>query len=162
MLGSTSEGCIADASMTISHHCSELPSIILHLWRSQRCENKQFNQALAPHDFSQFPVCNVSHSGSPRHYKGCSATISSAQGWLTDSLQPSPFRCAKIIPPITPPFWPTVPTSRKDHLQNHTQRGSWIEVDKADPQRQGHQVLDCIWVYTYKTNQDGTLPTFNY
>ena len=54
------------------------------------------------------------------------------------------------------PFGPQFLQAEKDHLQSHTEKGSWIEVDKAEPQAQGHQILDCMWVYTYKTNQDGT------
>jgi len=39
-------------------------------------------------------------------------------------------------------------------LQSHSTIKSWIEVEKLKAQNQ--QILDYIWVYTYKFNQDGT------
>ena len=43
--------------------------------------------------------------------------------------------------------------AEEEHLQSHIQKQSWSEADKQ--QAQGHQVLDCMWVYTYKFNPDG-------
>lgn len=54
------------------------------------------------------------------------------------------------------PFGPQFLQAEKDHLQSHANMQSWCEVDRSDPQAQGHQTLDCMWVYTYKFNQDGT------
>lgn len=41
----------------------------------------------------------------------------------------------------------------KEHLKSHEQMGSWTEVDN---QAIEDQILDYIWVYTYKVNSDET------
>lgn len=45
--------------------------------------------------------------------------------------------------------------AEKDHLQSHDEMGSWEEID--DREAQGHQILDYMWVYTYKLDKDGIL-----
>jgi hypothetical protein len=41
------------------------------------------------------------------------------------------------------------------HLKNHAAKRSWDAVRKK--KAIGHQVLDCIWVFTYKTDKHGML-----
>lgn len=53
------------------------------------------------------------------------------------------------------PFEAQFLQAEKDHLQSHAIMQSWDEVDKQLPQAHGHQILDCMWVYTYKTSQNG-------
>ena len=47
--------------------------------------------------------------------------------------------------------------AEKDHLQSHQDMNSWTEIDQDDLQSRGKQVLGCMWVYTYKSDQDGFL-----
>jgi hypothetical protein len=47
--------------------------------------------------------------------------------------------------------------AEKDHLQSHEQMGSWIEIPSCDPRIRNSQVLDCMWVYVYKTDKQGYL-----
>lgn len=41
------------------------------------------------------------------------------------------------------------------HLQSHQEMQSWIEISKSDPSARNKQVLDCMWVYTYKFDKHG-------
>lgn len=43
--------------------------------------------------------------------------------------------------------------AEKTHLQSHEEMNSWIEVLKEEAR--GHQILDCMWVYTYKFDKAG-------
>ena len=43
--------------------------------------------------------------------------------------------------------------AEKDHLEGHKQMNSWTEVPAKPVQRSGEQILDCMWVYTYKLDQ---------
>ncbi|EAQ89508.1 hypothetical protein CHGG_06127 [Chaetomium globosum CBS 148.51] len=47
--------------------------------------------------------------------------------------------------------------AERDHLQSHEKTGSWEEVSRHSDQIQGNQILDCMWVYTYKFNTRGFL-----
>jgi hypothetical protein len=40
--------------------------------------------------------------------------------------------------------------AEKEHLQNHEQMESWTEVPATPVRKSGQQILDCMWVYTYK------------
>ncbi|KAG6240118.1 hypothetical protein E4U25_008408 [Claviceps purpurea] len=40
-----------------------------------------------------------------------------------------------------------------DHLASHRQMKSWTEVSHPSVKRKGSQILDCMWVYTYKLNK---------
>jgi hypothetical protein len=39
------------------------------------------------------------------------------------------------------------------HLASHKQMQSWREVPLSSAKLTGHQILDCMWVYTYKVNE---------
>jgi hypothetical protein len=39
------------------------------------------------------------------------------------------------------------------HLASHHQMKSWIEIQQRPIKQAGHQILDCMWVYTYKLNK---------
>ncbi|KAF7570459.1 hypothetical protein PtrM4_104610 [Pyrenophora tritici-repentis] len=43
--------------------------------------------------------------------------------------------------------------AEKTHLQSHQQMKSWTEVQASPVKRAGHQILDCMWVYTYKLDK---------
>jgi hypothetical protein len=43
--------------------------------------------------------------------------------------------------------------AEKVHLDSHKQMQSWVEVPASAVKRAGHQVLDCMWVYTYKLDK---------
>lgn len=40
--------------------------------------------------------------------------------------------------------------AEKEHLQSHKQMESWTEVPATPVRKSGQQILDCMWVYTYK------------
>ena len=40
--------------------------------------------------------------------------------------------------------------AERSHLQSHREMKSWSEVPTAPVKATGHQILDCMWVYTYK------------
>jgi len=48
------------------------------------------------------------------------------------------------------PFGTQFLQAEEDYLQSYSTMKSWIEVEK--PKAQGQQILDCMWVYTYKFN----------
>lgn len=41
------------------------------------------------------------------------------------------------------------------HLNSHREMQSWIEISKSDQSARNQQVLDCMWVYTYKSDKHG-------
>ncbi|KID81860.1 polyprotein [Metarhizium guizhouense ARSEF 977] len=41
------------------------------------------------------------------------------------------------------------------HLKSHKEMQSWIEISKSDQSVRNQQVLDCMWVYTYKFDKHG-------
>ena len=40
--------------------------------------------------------------------------------------------------------------AEKSHLNSHKEMNSWSEVPVKPIKLAGHQILDCMWVYTYK------------
>jgi hypothetical protein len=43
--------------------------------------------------------------------------------------------------------------AEESHLQSHREMQSWVEVPAAPVRNSGQQVLDCMWVYTYKLDK---------
>jgi hypothetical protein len=70
---------------------------------------------------------------------------------------------ASALPPV--PKWHTdlerhplgdqFIAAEKEHLESHRSKGSWREIPRRDPAVRFKQVLDCMWVYTYKFNKSG-------
>jgi hypothetical protein len=44
--------------------------------------------------------------------------------------------------------------AEQEHLASHQQIKSWKEVPLKAVKLAGHQILDCMWVYTYKLNRN--------
>jgi hypothetical protein len=42
-----------------------------------------------------------------------------------------------------------------EHLESHRQMKSWTKVPVRRARETGKQILDCMWVYTYKLNKEG-------
>ena len=47
--------------------------------------------------------------------------------------------------------------AEEDHLASHVEKESWTEISRDEAKQGGRQVLDCMWVYTYKFNTKGFL-----
>lgn len=47
--------------------------------------------------------------------------------------------------------------AQKDHLESHKQMGSWSEMSSRDPRVRSSEILDCMWVFTYKFDKHGYL-----
>ncbi|KAG5786568.1 hypothetical protein H9Q69_014351, partial [Fusarium xylarioides] len=47
--------------------------------------------------------------------------------------------------------------AQEDHLESHKQMGSWTEIARSDSRIGNSQILDCMWVFTYKFNKHGYL-----
>jgi len=47
--------------------------------------------------------------------------------------------------------------AEKTHLESHRKMESWIEISRRDPRVRNSQILDCMWVYTYKFDKHGYL-----
>lgn len=47
--------------------------------------------------------------------------------------------------------------AEQTHLESHRQMKSWIEASRSDPRIRNSQILDCMWVYTYKLDKHGYL-----
>ncbi|KAF7558077.1 hypothetical protein G7046_g5886 [Stylonectria norvegica] len=47
--------------------------------------------------------------------------------------------------------------AEKSHLESHQEMESWIEISRTDSRIRNSQVLDCMWVYTYKFDEQGYL-----
>ena len=43
--------------------------------------------------------------------------------------------------------------AEREHLASHHKMNSWSEVPQRPIKQAGHQILDCMWVYTYKLNK---------
>lgn len=43
--------------------------------------------------------------------------------------------------------------AERDHLASHAKMGSWKEIPLSPVKRKGEQILDCMWVYTYKLDK---------
>ena len=42
--------------------------------------------------------------------------------------------------------------AERAHIDSHKEMRSWYEVSAKEPRKAGKQVLDCMWVYIYKTD----------
>jgi len=51
------------------------------------------------------------------------------------------------------PLYEMFKEAERAHLESHKQMKSWIEIPAAPVKRTGHQILDCMWVYTYKLDK---------
>jgi hypothetical protein len=51
------------------------------------------------------------------------------------------------------PLFEMFKEAEKEHLNSHEQMKSWIEVPAKPIKRSGQQILDCMWVYTYKLDK---------
>ncbi|KAL9572097.1 hypothetical protein ACKAV7_003814 [Fusarium commune] len=47
--------------------------------------------------------------------------------------------------------------AQKDHLESHKQMESWTEIARRDSRVGNSEVLDCMWVFTYKFDKHGYL-----
>ena len=47
--------------------------------------------------------------------------------------------------------------AEKEHLESHNKMRSWTEVPSKRIKLTGQQILDCMWVYTYKLDKDHRL-----
>ncbi|KAI8659271.1 hypothetical protein NCS56_01144000 [Fusarium sp. Ph1] len=47
--------------------------------------------------------------------------------------------------------------AQRDHLESHRQMSSWTEIARCDPRIRNSQILDCMWVFTYKFDKHGYL-----
>jgi hypothetical protein len=51
------------------------------------------------------------------------------------------------------PLYDMFKEAERVHLESHKQMKSWTEVPASPIKRTGHQILDCMWVYTYKLDK---------
>jgi len=51
------------------------------------------------------------------------------------------------------PLYEMFKEAERSHLDSHKQMKSWIELPTAPVKKAGHQILDCMWVYTYKLDK---------
>ncbi|RAQ93871.1 polyprotein [Stemphylium lycopersici] len=51
------------------------------------------------------------------------------------------------------PLYEMFKEAERTHLESHKQMKSWIEIPASPVKRAGHQILDCMWVYTYKLDK---------
>jgi hypothetical protein len=51
------------------------------------------------------------------------------------------------------PLYELFKEAETTHLESHKQMRSWTEVPATPVKQTGHQILDCMWVYTYKLDQ---------
>jgi hypothetical protein len=47
--------------------------------------------------------------------------------------------------------------AEKEHLESHRKMESWTETPAKTARQTGEQILDCMWVYTYKLDKDHCL-----
>ena len=47
--------------------------------------------------------------------------------------------------------------AEREHLESHRKMESWSEIPAKKVKFSGHQILDCMWVYTYKLDKDHRL-----
>jgi hypothetical protein len=53
------------------------------------------------------------------------------------------------------PFGDLFVQAELKHLQTHKEMQSWTEIDRSNPTVRGKQVIQCMWVYTYKFDKHG-------
>ena len=56
---------------------------------------------------------------------------------------------------VSYPFSDLFVQAELKHLQTHKEMQSWTEIDQSDLTVQGKQVIQCMWVYTYKFDKHG-------
>ena len=71
---------------------------------------------------------------------------------MRSELPPVPKRHSELA---SHPFGDLFIQAELQHLQTHKDMNSWTEIDKSDPQARGEQVIQCMWVYTYKFDKHG-------
>lgn len=54
----------------------------------------------------------------------------------------------------THPLYEMFKEAERDHLESHKRMQSWSEGPSSPVKRAGHQILGCMWVYTYKLDQN--------
>ena len=51
------------------------------------------------------------------------------------------------------PLYEMFKEAERTHLASHQQMKSWTELPAGPVKKAGHQILDCMWVYTYKLDK---------
>ncbi|KAI1667990.1 polyprotein [Pyrenophora tritici-repentis] len=71
---------------------------------------------------------------------------------------------SKLPPPPSPnslkpshPFYDSFKKAEEEHLDSHKKTESWTEVPSFRARREGIQILDSMWVYTYKLDEQSRL-----
>ena len=63
-------------------------------------------------------------------------------------LPPSSDKCLEDHP-----LFEMFKEAEKQHLNSHRQMNSWVEIAGKPIKKSGQQILDCMWVYTYKLDK---------
>jgi hypothetical protein len=97
------------------------------------------------------------HSGTIGQYEGKPIDKALLQRILLKGVKPHQ---SQLPPPPkafsdlkTHPLHDMFKEAERVHLESHQQMQSWSEVPASPIRRAGHQILDCMWVYTYKLDK---------
>ncbi|KAK1916961.1 hypothetical protein P3342_001543 [Pyrenophora teres f. teres] len=74
---------------------------------------------------------------------------------------------SELPPPPSPnslkpdhPFYNSFKEAEEEHLESHKKTESWTEVPSFRARREGIQILDSMWVYTYKLDEQSRLKKY--
>jgi hypothetical protein len=97
------------------------------------------------------------HSGTIGEHEGKPIDKAQLQRILSKGVKPHQ---SQLPPPPkafsdlkTHPLYDMFKEAERVHLESHQQMQSWSEVPASPVRRAGHQILDCMWVYTYKLDK---------
>ncbi|KAF7573996.1 hypothetical protein PtrM4_056190 [Pyrenophora tritici-repentis] len=90
------------------------------------------------------------HEGKPIDKAQVKRLLSKGIKPYRNQLPPLPTAYSKLE---DHPLYDMFKEAEKTHLRSHQQMKSWTEVQASPVKRAGHQILDCMWVYTYKLDK---------
>jgi hypothetical protein len=97
------------------------------------------------------------HAGHIGHHEGIPIDKAQLKRLMAKGIKPH----RNQLPPLPTahskleehPLYEMFKEAERTHLESHQQMKSWTELPAGPVKKAGHQILDCMWVYTYKLDK---------